>query len=415
MINIPSLLLKYKKVFLIFGFITISIIIGYLIYFLFFFNMAQKRVPEKKTESNKIISGFPESEKYTRNISTTTKENIPESKEKNIEQSNIKINKKEKLITNLNDAPSLNPVLDQNGSSLKYYNQNDGKFYKINKNGDITVMDDKIFHNVKKVNWYPNNDKAIIEYPDGSNIIYNFKTKKQITLPKHWTDFNFSPDGNNIILKSIGLDPDNRWLITTDKNGDNAKIIEEIGKNQDIVHTKWSPNNQIVAMYTKGIDANRQEVYFLGKNDENFRSMIIEGHDFRPKWSKNGEKLIYSVYSIKDNLKPKLWTVTAIGDKIGTNRKSIDVNTWPEKCTFANEKEIYCGVPINLKDGAGMFPEIADNTMDELYKINIETGKKEKITTLKGGYNISDIIISKDGKNIYFTDKLTKRIHKIEL
>jgi len=27
----------------------------------------------------------------------------------------------------------------------------------------------------------PNKEKAILEYPDGANILYNFKTQKQVT------------------------------------------------------------------------------------------------------------------------------------------------------------------------------------------------------------------------------------------
>lgn len=409
-----NILLKYKKIFLSIGLIITSIAIGYLIYFLFFFT--DMGVPKNKIDVKKqeiTPSGFPESgEGSQKNQSSDSGEKIPDSK--NIEQSD-KTNTLTSKTSDLNDSASLGIALNQNRESLRYYNQDNGKFYKIDDDGEAIELSEQVFHNVDKINWQPQKNKAIIEYPDGTNIIYDFDTEKQTTIPKHWDDFGFSPNGDNIILESIGLDPNNRWLVVADDNGKNTQIIEKIGLNNETLHPNWSPNRKIIAMYTKGVGLNRQEVFFIGLNGENFKSMIVEGRNFDSIWSPSGDKLLYSVYSTDNDLKPKLWTVNATPEDMGTKRKSLGVDTWVNKCTFVNNEEAYCGVPKNLEDGAGMFPELAENTIDELYKVNIQTGKKKRIYALEGEYNISEIIISEDGNNIYFTDRLTQRIHKVEL
>jgi len=298
---------------------------------------------------------------------------------------------------------------------LRYYNQNDGKFYKLDSNGELVTISDKIFHQVSKVTWSTDGNKAILEYPDGSKITYDFQTQKQVTLPKHWEDFSFSPSGKQISAKSIGNDVENRYLITANADGSKAVSLSAIGENADYVYPVWSPNNQAAAMYTRGLDFNRQELFFVGLNGENFKSTIINGRGFEPKWSDEGDKLLYSVYSSDNNMNPSLWIVNAQGDNIGRNRTNLGLSTWASKCTFASNEEIYCAVPENLPQGAGLFPELADKTTDNLYKIDLNTGAKKLIAVPSTAGNISNIMVDSNQKTLYFTDKNTGKIYEIKL
>ena len=268
---------------------------------------------------------------------------------------------------------------------------------------------------MEKIVWSPNKDKAILEYPDGANIVYNFTANKQITLPTHWKDFKFSANGQQIVMKSMGLDPDNRWLAIANSDGSKARRIEALGEKDATVYPSWSPNNQTIAMYTEGIDFNRQEVFFVGLNKENFKSLVIEGRGFQPKWSPKGDRLLYSVYSSDNNMKPKLWISNAQGENIGAGRKSLSVETWANKCVFADDANVYCAVPKKLEEGSGLFPEMALNTSDNLYKINTKTGLKKLVAIPNGDYNISNPIISDNGQYLYFTDEATGRLNKIQL
>ena len=171
----------------------------------------------------------------------------------------------------------------------------------------------------------------------------------------------------------------------------------------------------MVAMYTKGVDFNRQEVYFIGLNDENFKSTIIEGRGFQPEWSPKGDQLVYSVYSSDNDMKPQLWIVDAQGDNIGNDRRRLNIETWAEKCTFAGQSKMYCAVPDSLPEGAGLFPELAKSTKDNLYQIDINTGLKKLVAVPDGSYNMSNIIVSDSGDNLFFTDNNTQKLYKIKL
>ena len=142
---------------------------------------------------------------------------------------------------------------------------------------------------------------------------------------------------------------------------------------------------------------------------------MIEGRGFQGKWSPKGDKLLYSVYSSRTDQKPSLWIVDAQGDNIGRGRKNLKINTWADKCTYVNDTEIYCAVPEELPEGAGMFPELAASTKDRLYKINTVTGLRKLVAVPDSTYNMSNLVVSENGYYLYFTDKTTKRIYKIKL
>ncbi|MBP6859619.1 MAG: hypothetical protein KBC69_03315 [Candidatus Magasanikbacteria bacterium] len=306
--------------------------------------------------------------------------------------------------TQLLSDSAKNPSLS-NAGDFRFYNANDGKFYRVMPDGRLEKLSDEVFYNTQKITWAKNKNQAIIEYPDSAKIVYNFDTKKQVTLPKHWEDFSFSSDGNQIAAKSLGLDPSNRWLITVNSDGTGAKLIEPMGENADKVIVNWSPNQQVAAFSQTGAPqgGERREVLFVGLNGENFKSTIVDGSGFLPQWSTTGKKLLYSIYSSRSDFKPELWIVDSQGDSIGNNRKLLQLNTWADKCTFGNDDTIYCAVPRDLPTGAGMSRGITTYNYDDLYKIDLKTGLKTPIA-LDGQYNINNIFYDTADNKVIFTD-----------
>jgi len=405
---------KYKRVFLILTFLLFVSGIAYLLYLYFFKPSFTAEPPEQPTTTGQGGRLTPSPEGPGQIITEPGGEGGVPTTEEIVEASE----KAEGGLTKspkVSEAPVLKPVLDANGNDINYYNRSDGKFYRLNADGQAVALSDKVFHNVENITWSPTGQKAVLEYPDGSNIVYNFNTGKQATLPKHWEDFDFSPQGDKLIMKSIGLDVENRWLAISNDDGSGSKPLEFIGKNAYKVIPSWSPNEKIVAMYTKDLDFNRQEVFFVGQNKENFKSTIVEGRGFDPMWAKDGERLAYSVYELSGEMKPELWVVDADSDTIGSNRKKLNIQTWASKCTFADKETMYCGVPEYLEEGSGLFPEMAKNTRDNLFRINVRSGEKELVAIPEGNYNMNNLVISQDGKNLYFTDSQDSFMHKIEI
>ena len=313
------------------------------------------------------------------------------------------------------DAAVVDPTVTA-GGNVQFYNQNDGKFYRLAADGSLQELTDEVFFDVQNVEWSPNQNEAIIEYPDGANIYYDFAAKRQATLPKHWEEFSFSAAGDRIAAKSIGFSPENRWLVAADPDGENVQFVEPMGNNANKVTVDWSPNRQVVALSRTGapLGADRQEVLLVGLNGENFRSLIVEGRGFQSQWSTGGQQLLYSVYNANSEFKPELWITDAAGDSIGANRRPLLLNTWAEKCAFVNESALYCAVPNRLEIGAGFQPTLADNTPDTLYKIDLRTGRKTPVQ-LDSAHVIDKIFLTPDGRGLHFTDKASDGVFQVNL
>lgn len=317
--------------------------------------------------------------------------------------------------TTIESDKTLNPSLSANGTDLSYYNSQNGFFYNITPDGTKTLMTDISFKNVEKVTWSPNSKQTVLEYPDGSNVIYDFDKKSTITLPTHWKDFAFSPDSRQIAFKAMKLDAEDRYIAISDVNGANYRQIEALGNEDENVVVKWSPNNQYVALYIKGMDADRSMIYPVGFNGENFKAIRIEGRDPRYEYSPSGSKLLYSAYNAASSYNPTLWVVNSNPDLLGTGRTKLELDTWADKCTFANDTTIYCAVPKQLDLGSGFIPSMADSQPDNIYRINLQTGAKELIAQPLFDTTVAKMMVSKDNSILYIWDKNSTQVKEIKL
>jgi hypothetical protein len=226
---------RFKKVFLIIGFLILVALIAWLIWHLFFQTTTTSVSTNQITGQN---GGLPEAGFGTSSTNQATGTGSLPSGSTNgapnpNEPSNLAVGGLTKTNT-LVSSRTLAPTASKDGG-IQYYNQDDNHFYRVDKNGKITSLSDKAFHNVSSVVWAPSKDQAILEYPDGSKILYNFNTKEQTTLPANWQDFSFSPDSQQIVAKSLALDPENNYLVVSNNNGSQAKTIENIGSNDKTV------------------------------------------------------------------------------------------------------------------------------------------------------------------------------------
>ena len=404
----------WKRISLIVGFILFTLLIGYLIYRFFFSTREVEPTPTPQPTVDERGS-LPNSLgvtpiQPTQRVAPTTQ--LPPTP---IGEVATTAQKTEVAVEELEISNSKSPFLASDGKSLVTYDSFDGKFYRIKADGTPEPMASQTFKGAESVVWSPKTDKAAIKFFDDSNIIYDFEKQKQITLPKHWREFDFSPGGDKIAFKSLADNPDNRWLGIVNIDGTDAKLIEPLGRKAAYFNVSWSPSNQVVGTFREGIDGDRQMLYLIGKNNENFKSMVVEGRGLETEWSTRGDLLLYSVYSSKSDFKPEIWITEAIGESIGNNRQKIGIQTWAHKCTFADNETVYCAIPPDLKEGAGILPAMGDDGADSIYKIDLTTGIKEKVVDFPEKHTIDKIIISSDQSTLYFQEKYSNKLFNVKI
>lgn len=297
------------------------------------------------------------------------------------------------------------PLTVVSGNIVTYYDPADGKFYTIDANGNVVALADQNFPQASAVTMNSAGNVAAIEFPDGSNVLFDFTTGKQTTLPRHWEDFQFS-QSDKIVSKSIGTDPSNNVLVVSNLDGTQTQPIVALGTNADKVSLNWSPSNNIVGFSRTGdiqSGFGRSEIYLIGTDGKDAGSLIVEGNNFSALWSPNGKNILYSVAEPGTNYRASLWYTEVTGTS-RANRKRLDLETWVEKCTFVSATNIYCAVPKEGIDSSGLNPNLVTSG-DDLYEINPQTGTRSVVASTVGNTQMFNLSVTADGSALFFTDR----------
>lgn len=408
--------LNFKKIIFVVLFLVLCFGLGFGIYYLFF------RTPEPKPgEPGWVPPGanLPLTNQGVSIGTGTGAGGLPEIGEEKIGEEKIdKIAQgglTETLPLHADKVSGL--TLSSNSDGVNFYNQTDNKFYTLSSDGrDLIPLSEQEFFEVQDVFWSADKSKAIISYPDGSKVIYDFVKQEQLSLNKEIQEPVFGGE-DRVAYKY--LSPDNNWLTVADTKGTQVDLIEPLGDQSSLVQVTWSPTNQVVALYAKPTGLDQSEVFFIGLKDENFRSLMVDGTNFKGLWSPSGVKLLYQVVNSANNFNPALFIVEAEGDNIGRHKFNLGLSTWVDKCIFASEAIVYCAVPRQLPEGAGLYPELVPETKDLIYRIDLATGFKDLVADpiLDGANNFSigKIYLSSDGRYLFFYDKITEKVYRMQL
>ena len=316
------------------------------------------------------------------------------------------------LTAQLTTSKIVSPVI-VNGNQIQFYEPNDGKFYAINPAGEIEAISDVTFPQAETVTFADNGKVAAIEFPDGSNIVYDFEKEKQTTLPSHWDEFDFSPEGSEVISKAFGVTND---LVVTNSDGTQARVIADMGNNANEVKLNWSPNNNTVAFSETGNAQTvfgRQEIYLIDETGEAGGRLIVDGTNFSAKWSPTGNSLLYSVADQGRNERPSLWFANSSGDQIGAGRRNLQIETWVEKCTFKDEVTVMCAVPREVPDFSGADARFVTEP-DDVYQINVTSGRISLIGSPVSDLKMFNLQLSQDQSLLFFTDEFGQ-LHSMRL
>lgn len=299
---------------------------------------------------------------------------------------------------------------------VAYYDPGDGRFYTVDANGNIVRLSDKQFPNAQNVSFAKDATKAVVEFPDGANVVVNLEDDTQVTLPPHWTSFTFTPDGSGIVSKAMGNDPTNRSLVYTSSDGAETRVVATLGENADRVIASPSTNNDVVGFSRTGSAGQlfgQNQIYLIGNDGEALSSIFVNGSNFTPKWSPDGSQILYSVADAGDEYRPSLWLSDKRGDRKDAIRLRLPVKTTADKCAFVDSGTVYCAVPRTAPANSGATPSLFEGG-DTLVKISLPAGTTSLAAVPEFPVTMRNVSINPDGSAFYFQDALG-RINTIRL
>lgn len=420
---------KFGLILLFFAFVAIS---AYLLYDMFFNPVPTEKIEEPSVAEIETLGEVGGREPGTGLVSYDETAILPEydydlnTSDENsytieipdpilLPEQSVKNTNSYSLVETVNANITKNATLNTKSNALNFYDYDDQRFYKLDANGNKIPLSDKQFYKVQNVTFSPVKDQAILEYPDGTTIMYDFDKEQQYTLPNSWTDFKFNNTGDKIAFRELNIQPDYRWLSVANPDGTGKKLIQHLGENDGKIQINWSPNQQIVAQYPELDNLSRSIVYFIGQNEENFKAIYVDGADVRLAWSPKGDTLLASSYSPATGFNPQLQIITYNPTtNEATAKKTINLQTWANKCTYKDNDTLICAVPTEMVSGAGMQPDVMKFTPDDLYEVDVKTGSTRKIMDNMQNYTMTNLSIGPDG-NLYFIDQNDGTLNKVSL
>ncbi|MFH1456504.1 MAG: hypothetical protein ABIF17_00105 [Patescibacteria group bacterium] len=422
-----NIFIQYKKLFIIVGFIVISLGLLFLLIWIFF--IPEKPGPgepgympsgaylpeigEGSNLQNLIDSGqLPSAENIpAKETETRTQQREPDTIARGYETYTLPITANKVI----------GMTLSSNKQGVAFYDKIDQQFYRLSADGkDKIPLSSEKFYNVQDVVWAPDATRAIITYPDGINVFYDFSTKKKVTLPTQLADIEFAPSTDKIGFKFDTSDPDSNFIGVAKPDGTQAQVLEETADQGRFFQVEFSPSEEVAAFYQQPTSANSSEIFLVGQQGENFKSFEINGTRFESKWSPKGTRLLYDVVMAERGFRPMLWTVSVSGSLVSSYKTNLGLYTWVNKCAFVSETEIYCAVPKSMPEGAGLYPESLDSADDVIYHIDLSANRKDIVAdpVLQESdveFKIASLEISSDKQFLFFFDKNSEKIYSIKL
>lgn len=325
------------------------------------------------------------------------------------------------LVNSINTSASMAATIGPDGKQILFYDDIAGKFMRIDPaSGALQELSSQRFPDVENVTWSPDSTKAVLKFPDDRSIIYDFATSTQYSLPSGADEFSFSADSGQVAYEYAGNGPNDQILVTSNLDGSSVKSVARLADQGANVQVAWSPTSEVVAFFKKGADSGSQEIVMIGQNQENYKTIKTDGRGFTGKWTPDGSKLLYTVYSAATNFNPELHLVHARGQAIGEGDTPLGLQTFVEKCAFNSRGTFaYCAVPDTLERGSGLYPEFSATSSDTIYSINLTTGDTtpiaQPVTGTLDRYTVRNLVVSKDERELYFIDAATQRLQKLRL
>lgn len=410
---------RLRRILLITGFVVVVLGMFYAIYLIFFKSSGQQGNGNANTSN---INGLPVPGNGNINrVSNNNTNGLPTTNTV-VTTPDQTANGGPTIVQTMVKNATSSPIVTTSGD-LAYYDRPTGKFFRLGPDGITrTLMTDAVYKDVQSISWDPAGSKAVLGFPDGTKIMYDFNSKKQTKLASELDNFTFSPDGNSLASKFLdSKNPDNQWLMVSKPDGTGAQSVEQLGENASKVNTVWSPRADIVATYEKAISANSSEIIFLGQNGENLPSATINGRGFVPNWSPDGNRMLFSTYSEDSDNAPMLSIMDGTTENVGKNIVELDISTRADKCVFSQDNHtVYCAVPYYPVANSGPVPSLGYSVPDNIYAIDLLRGSSTLIAKpvneqrqLK--FTIGKLKLSADESYLYFTDANTDYLDRIAL
>lgn len=324
-------------------------------------------------------------------------------------------------ITKILDKKVKFSTLAADRKKILYFDPSDREFHQADLSGsNDAVITRGSFADIFDVTWSADRQSAILvtSKDDGKTreyYLFDFREQKSTKLDSRFQNAIPSPDGKKIAYVYVDKDRDIANLsLADDPSGKNFRILAPQRKQGKVF---WPSANKIAFEAVSSAHVQGGLFVFDTRGKDSF--VLTKGrYAFSAKFSPDGKMVIYTD-GVRGARKVSLYSSEVAASK---PENKLPAETLTEKCAWLFDSvSILCGVPENFSN----FYLQPDDwytekfvSRDSFYKINSKSNELQKIAMadqFDKDYDVSDPVMSDDGKTMYFTRRHDGKLYALKM
>lgn len=311
----------------------------------------------------------------------------------------------------ITDDPIIGGTLSRDGRSVVYILRENGNLYRSSFDGkEKTRLSNTTILGIYNAVWSPEKTKVFLSYERNEEI-------KKIVF-----DLSSSTTASSIISPSIrsgAWSKDGKVFYLVDQTETGVRLIEansigQSGKERikiplgDLNILPIQSDSLFFAEAPSGLASGP---LFQFNTKTGLFKEISSGHGLTALLSPKGERVLISETNSTGFLQSiKVLTLSSSSETL------VSVRTLAEKCAWQNEETVWCGVPQSIPENSIMPDDYYKGSIivnDELLQINLR--KQEVRSYDVKGFDMQDLFVSPDEKNVFFRDQYTDFLYRFAL
>jgi len=304
--------------------------------------------------------------------------------------------------------------------SFFYYSLDDKALKKANSEGkDKTILLNNLPGTPSRILWSPKKDQALLllKQENGDSLwhLVILATKTLTPLKAEISRIVWGNLGDIIFYQYTDFSNGKRTLNSARPDGTGWKAIADLAFDSYITPI---PQSSQIAFWKKPNAFEATTLETVSMSGENRKVLLSERFGADYLWSPNGEKVLASTSSERGGKSILLNKMNAKGGEF----QSLMTPTLITKTVWSKDnKTIYFALPGSLPENSILPNDYFEKNLhskDTFWKLDVTTGKKSRLAELKEvaqSFDSSNFILSPDESALFFTDRTTKRLYRIDL
>lgn len=302
------------------------------------------------------------------------------------------------------------------GESILYYSQDDKTFKKATLEGkDKTVLMSNLPGKPLRVLWSPKRDAALVLIEGSPNRWYSasFATKSLTPLKENITRVTWGSLGDRIYYTF--KNPTNGAFSLNQSNPDGSNWKEVVSLNNRDAFLGTVPQSSRISFWSRPNALEESLLDAIDIDGQNRTKLFNGRYGGDYLWSPNGEKVAVSSAPKKgDSL------TLGILNKNGGEFQSLNIPTFISKIVWSKDStKIFYALPGGLDEALLPNDYFEKNltSQDTFWQIDLETGKSRRLLELSDigqSFDSTDLFLSPDETALFFTDRTTKKIYRLD-